>query len=153
MNRIIIFLSFVLILSSCRGRGSGPLQTGDAEAQTNEDQVHTGTVNPERVYVTIDPCSDCIKISELYKDKKTYSGKTIEVKGIATKFNPEIMDKNWVHIQDGSEYKDSFDLTITTEAIVQVGDTVTFKGRISLEKDFGFGYYYPVLMEEAVPVN
>jgi hypothetical protein len=59
------------------------------------------------------------------------------------------MGKNWVHIQDGTEYQGGFDLTITTDGQVAVGETVTFEGKIVLDKDFGYGYSYPVLMEEA----
>lgn len=153
MNKLLIFISILILLSSCKGRGSGPLVTGDDESMAESNQVHTGVVNTERLYVTIEPCNGCIKISELYKNKQTHSGNTIEVKGIVTKFNPEIMDINWVHLQDGSEYNDLFDLTITTESIVNVGDTVTFKGKITLDKDFGYGYFYPVLMEEAIPLR
>lgn len=32
---------------------------------------------------------------------------------------------------------------------VNVGDVVAFEGKISLNKDFGAGYAYDVLMEEA----
>jgi hypothetical protein len=58
------------------------------------------------------------------------------------------MEKNWVHIQDGTDYEGEFDLTITTSRSVSVGDTVTFEGTIALEKDFGYGYFYNILMEE-----
>jgi hypothetical protein len=59
------------------------------------------------------------------------------------------MDKNWVHLQDGTSDSDSFDLTVTTTDNVEVGDIATFKGKITLKKDFGAGYYYELIMEEA----
>jgi hypothetical protein len=59
------------------------------------------------------------------------------------------MGKNWVHIQDGTEYNGQYDLTITTQEKVNVGDVVVFEGIISLNKDFGFGYAYDILMENA----
>jgi hypothetical protein len=62
------------------------------------------------------------------------------------------MGKNWVHIQDGSEFQGGFDLTITTNIQVSVGETKTFEGKIVLDKDFGYGYLYSVLMEEGKPV-
>jgi hypothetical protein len=62
------------------------------------------------------------------------------------------MGKNWVHIQDGSEFQGGFDLTITTDKKVSLDDTVTFEGKIVLDKDFGYGYFYNVLMEEGKPV-
>ena len=153
MNKLFIVVTISLILSGCKGRGPGPLQTGDTDIQSSEGMVHKGAVNAERVYITVEPCKDCVKISDLFKSKKSYSGNTIEVRGFVTKFNPSIMETNWVHIQDGTEYQDIFDLTVTTDEMVQVGDTLTFKGKISLDKDFGYGYYYPVIMEDAVIVK
>jgi len=58
------------------------------------------------------------------------------------------MGKNWIHIQDGTEGEGVYDLTITSLQNVSVGDTVTFEGKIALDKDFGYGYFYNVLMEE-----
>jgi hypothetical protein len=80
--------------------------------------------------------------------KQAVSGKVIKVKGSVTKFNPQIMGKNWVHIQDGSEFQGTFDLTITTDLEVTLGQIMTFQGKIALDKDFGYGYSYKVLMEE-----
>ena len=62
------------------------------------------------------------------------------------------MGKNWVHIQDGTEFGGGFDITITTDKPASVGETVTFEGKIALDKDFGYGYFYSVLMEEGKPV-
>jgi hypothetical protein len=63
------------------------------------------------------------------------------------------MGKNWVHLQDGTSNNGAFDLTITTQALPKVNDEVTFKGTVTLEKDFGAGYYYDVIMEDAELVN
>jgi uncharacterized membrane protein YcgQ (UPF0703/DUF1980 family) len=90
-----------------------------------------------------------ITISELYKNKSTYAGKTVTIRGKVVRYNPVVMNKNWAHIQDGTEFSDLFDLTVTTMDSVAVGNTVTFKGIINLNKDFGSGYAYDVIMEEA----
>jgi hypothetical protein len=108
----------------------------------------SGTVKPEKIIVSIEAAEGGISIARLLETKADYSGKTVRVKGKVTKVNPEIMGKNWIHIQDGSEYNGEFDLTITTDVQPVVGDTVTFEGRITLKKDFGYGYFYDVLMEE-----
>jgi hypothetical protein len=63
------------------------------------------------------------------------------------------MGKNWVHIQDGTENQEGFDLTVTTDITVSVGETVTFEGKIALDKDFGYGYVYNVIMEEGKSVQ
>ena len=59
------------------------------------------------------------------------------------------MGKNWIHIQDGSGDSNNFDLTITTQDQAKVGDVVTFEGTIGTKKDFGYGYLYEVIMEDA----
>jgi hypothetical protein len=66
------------------------------------------------------------------------------------KYSPGIMNKNWVHIQDGTEYDGNYDLTVTTLSEFKVGDIVTLEGKIALDKDFGYGYIYDVLLEDAV---
>ena len=59
------------------------------------------------------------------------------------------MGKNWVHLQDGTGEPGNDDLLVTTQEEVAVGDVVVFEGTIVLNKDFGSGYSYEILMEEA----
>jgi hypothetical protein len=106
-----------------------------------------GRVVTEKINITIEPGEGCITIAKLIAEKAAYSEKTVRIKGKIVKFNQAIMDKNWVHLQDGSEFNGVFDLTITTDSQVTVGDIVTFEGKIILNKDFGYGYFYDVLME------
>ena len=87
-------------------------------------------------------------MAELFSAKKSFSGKSIIVKGKVVKVNDGIMNKNWVHIVDGTQFENKADLTITTIDSVNVGDIVTFKGVIILDKDFGQGYIYDILLEE-----
>ncbi len=98
----------------------------------------------------IEPVSGGITIAELYAQKEKYNGKTVTVRGKITKVNAKIMGRNWVHLQDGTEYNGVYDLTATTKLDFNVGDIVTLTGKIALNKDFGYGYKYEVLMEDAV---
>ena len=104
-------------------------------------------INKEEV--KLDPAPDGITISELYSKTSKYSGKSVKIKGKVVKFNPGIMKTNWVHIQDGTSHENNFDLTITTNDMVTVGDVFTFEGKVALDKDFGYGYTYKVLLENA----
>jgi len=88
-----------------------------------------------------------ITIAELYAGKDTYAGKTVKIRGEVVKFSAEIMGKNWVHLQDGSNNNGSFDITITTSDVTKIGDVVTFEGVVTLKKDFGAGYFYEVIVE------
>ena len=152
MKNLLPIVLFTLIIVSCKGPGSGPLVKESFENKASDKPVmgqqHQSQTVVTKADIKIVPCDDCITIGRLLADKKSFSGKTIKMKGVVTKINEEIMGKNWIHIQDGTEAEGVFDLTITTMQSAAVGDTVTFEGKISLDKDFGYGYFYSVLMEE-----
>jgi hypothetical protein len=57
------------------------------------------------------------------------------------------MNRNWIHLKDGS--KDEYDLVITSEHAIPEGHTVTLKGTVALNKDFGAGYKYAIIVEDA----
>lgn len=99
--------------------------------------------------ISVEPATGGISIADLYKNKDNYNEKPARIRGIVVKFNKNIMGKNWVHIQDGTSADDNFDLTITTMDEVSEGNIVTFEGTIRLNKDFGAGYAYDVIMEDA----
>ena len=66
------------------------------------------------------------------------------------KVNNGIMGRNWVHVEDGSKSGGNpLNLTVTTSLQIPVGSQVTLKGTIALDKDFGAGYRYPIIMENA----
>ncbi len=90
-------------------------------------------------------------IAEIYAGKAELGDKAVTVRGIVVKFSPQIMGTNWLHIQDGSgnvEAKTN-DLTVTSMAQVKVGDTVVASAPLTLNKDFGYGYKYDLIMEKA----
>lgn len=111
--------------------------------------AHQQNKTIQKLEVSIAPEEGIISIADLYAQKNELAGKAVHVKGKVAKFNQNIMGKNWVHIQDGSEFEGNFDLTITTSDIVAVGQVIEFKGTIALDKDFGAGYSYSLIMEEA----
>ncbi len=94
-----------------------------------------------------------VSIAELYAKKESLNGKPVKISGKVVKFSPMIMNRNWVHIQDGTKEGEHYDLTITTQEMVNVGDVVTFEGILSLNKDFGAGYFYDVILENGKLVN
>jgi hypothetical protein len=154
MKKLIISLTVLLALTACKGPRSGPLvkESFTKENPGMPEQTHTGQVKPEKIAITVEPCADCITIAKLLNNKQLYAGKVIKVRGAVTKFNPQIMGKNWVHLQDGTESEGGFDLTVTTDQPATPGETMTFEGKIVLDQDFGYGYVYSVLMEDAKPV-
>ncbi|MFY9150992.1 MAG: GW dipeptide domain-containing protein [Prolixibacteraceae bacterium] len=99
--------------------------------------------------ISVAPADGSVSIADLYAKRADFAGKTIKMKGQVVKVNDEVMGKNWIHIQDGTGSSDDFDLTITTMDKVAKDDVVTFEGTIALKKDFGYGYFYEVIMEDA----
>ena len=88
-------------------------------------------------------------IEEIFGSKAKLGGQQVKVRGKVVKYNSNILGKNWLHIRDGSGSEGSNDLVVTTSASVKVGDTVVVSGAISLNKDFGSGYKYAVIIEDA----
>ena len=94
-----------------------------------------------------------VSIAELYDKPSAYEGKKIRVKGEVAKFNAQIMERNWIHIQDGTEFEGKYDLTVTSQQNFMVGMVVTLEGILALNRDFGYGYSYELLLEEATAVE
>lgn len=90
-------------------------------------------------------------VAELWAEKASLNGKEIVVRGKVVKFLPGIMSRNWIHIQDGtgSAEKHDNDITVTTGEKATVGDVVTIKGTLAADKDFGAGYRYDAIVENA----
>ena len=96
----------------------------------------------------MDPPPGGITLSELFANKEKYNGQTVRVRGKCVKLNNMIMNRNWIHIQDGT-LEDDMDLTVTTTENVPLGAVVAFEGTIALNRDFGAGYKYEIIMENA----
>ena len=90
-------------------------------------------------------------IAYVYANKDALAGNEITLRGKVVKYNPGILGWNFIHIQDGSgdAAAGTNDLIVTTKAETAVGETLVLNGTIVLDKDFGAGYSYPVLMEDA----
>jgi hypothetical protein len=111
---------------------------------------HSGRVqNGQREDIKIQKAQGELTIAELFKNHTLYTGKKVKITGVVVKVNNGIMNRNWIHIQDGTNDAGSFDLTITSQDNVKVDDKVTFEGTIAVDKDFGAGYVYDVVLEDA----
>jgi ribosomal protein S17 len=89
------------------------------------------------------------KVADLYGSREKLSGADVAVRGKVVKFSPQIMGKNWIHLQDGSGAAGTNDLTVTTSGEAKVGDTVLVRGKLTVDKDFGMGYRYDLIIEDA----
>jgi hypothetical protein len=91
-------------------------------------------------------------VAEIMTKGAELKDKPVLVRGRVVKYNAAIMGRNWIHLRDGSgsAANGSNDLLVTTASQAKAGDVVTVKGIVRTDKDFGSGYTYKVLVEEAV---
>lgn len=124
------------------GGGGGTAMGGNPHGNQNVDVVVEQKTK-------LDPPPGGISIAELFANRKKYDGQTVRVIGRCVKLNNMIMNRNWIHLQDGSMKDKGTDLTVTTTENIPLGAVVSVEGKITLNKDFGAGYKYEIIMEEA----
>ena len=95
--------------------------------------------------------ADAKSVAEVWSARESLKDRNVVVRGKVVKFLGGIMGKNWIHLRDGSGSSDKADndVTVTTNDVAAVGDVVTVSGVVHVDKDFGAGYRYPVIIEEA----
>lgn len=111
-----------------------------------------GTVSPDtKVSVKKATGKNAYTISELYKNKAKLNKKKVVVRGKVVKVSSNIMSRNWVHLRDGSgsHATGDFNLVVTSKSIPAEGEVVLVNGTLYKGKDFGGGYKYDVIIEDA----
>ncbi|HEY5955748.1 MAG TPA: hypothetical protein VIV60_04310, partial [Polyangiaceae bacterium] len=90
-------------------------------------------------------------IAELFKQRKALSGKQVRVRGVVVKSTSGVLNRTFLHLRDGTGAPTSgdHDLTVTTDQEAPIGTTVVCEGTLTLERDFGAGYAYPIIIENA----
>jgi len=126
---------------------SGILNKGDSKVTSSAAEKEVIPTHTENIIEH----KGSVRIADLVKNPKNYVGKTIQISGKCVKINAGIMNRNWIHLKDGS--KDDFDLVVTSDTFIQEGTVVTMKALVTLNKDFGAGYKYDLILEEGVIVK
>jgi hypothetical protein len=116
--------------------------------------AHAGMGKPvdtENIKVTKATGANAKTVAEIITQAPSLKDKPVLVRGKVVKYNSGIMGKNWVHLRDGSgsAADNTNDLLVTSMNEVKIGDVVTAKGTVRTDKDFGSGYAYKVIIEEA----
>jgi hypothetical protein len=111
--------------------------------------IHSGSTTVEKQDISIEPLSDGLTIEKIFEVKSTLNEKLVKVKGKVVKYNRQIMKRNWIHIQDGTGTEKDYDLVITSQDEVKVGDIIIAEGKLATDKDFGAGYFFSVIIEDA----
>ena len=111
--------------------------------------IHSGAQSSVKQKISVTPLLDGKTVEQIFSEKADLDGKVVKVKGQVVKFNKQIMNRNWIHVQDGTGSGAEFDLVITSNDDVKVGDVIVAEGTVAIDKDFGAGYFFPVIIEEA----
>ena len=141
-NRIFDTLYLVTTLVS-KDHGLPPISSQTPKVSEEKDKPLTATSTDAQELRG--QFAGAIKIADLVKNPAAYEDKMVELTGECVKVNEGIMDLNWIHLKDGSQ--DDYDLVITTMESVQKGTTITVRAIVALNKDFGSGYMYSILLE------
>jgi len=95
---------------------------------------------------------DTYTVEEIHMWRKNLQGQTIALEASVFKVSKGIMKRDWVHLGDGTgnEQKLTDDLVFTAATTnIKSGDKVLAKGTVAVDKDFGYGYFYPVIIQNA----
>lgn len=94
---------------------------------------------------------DARTIAELYAQKDALKDKPVLIRGKVVKDNAHILGKNWIHLRDGSgsQDKNNNDIAVTTLDDTALGEVITARGTVHLNRDFGAGYTYTVIVEDS----
>jgi hypothetical protein len=119
--------------------------------QTRGSSSHA-TVSFTKLKVEKSNAQNGYTVGELFAKGASLNKQKVTVKGQVVKVNPDIMGKNWLHIQDGTGdlAKNTHDLVVTSADIAEKGAIISLEGILAADKDFGSGYRYDVIVEDAV---
>ncbi|HEY5975426.1 MAG TPA: DNA-binding protein [Geobacteraceae bacterium] len=90
-------------------------------------------------------------VAEVFAKRDALADKPVVVRAQVVKVTPSVMDRTWVHLEDGSgsRLKGDYKLVVTTTVMPTLGDIVTVSGNLHKDRDFGGGYKYEVIIEDA----
>lgn len=93
---------------------------------------------------------DTLSVKEAMQSCMTLSGKNIKIRGKVVKATPDILERNWIHIQDGTgEGSEVGRIVFTSKELPKVGEIVTASGVVAVDKNFGSGYVYKIIVENS----
>lgn len=90
-------------------------------------------------------------VAEVFAKSRKLEKKQVVIRGRVVNVAERIMKKNWIHIEDGtgSKARKTDNLVVTSKQLPKVGDVVTVTGTLYNNLDFGSGYRYKVLIQDA----
>ena len=93
--------------------------------------------------------AETVSVEDLHAQRAELAAQQVTITGKVIKVNNGIMRRNFIHLQDGTGSGDSDRVIVTSQQTAEVGAQITAVGTVKLDTDFGMGYFYPALVEEA----
>jgi predicted small lipoprotein YifL len=90
-----------------------------------------------------------LTVAEVLAGGSELVGKQVKVRGKVVKINRQIMERNWLHIQDGTGTEPDNDLTVTCLDDANAGDTVLIVGTVARNSATFHGGPEKVVVENA----
>lgn len=140
------FESIVFATSIMVGGADQPFDAASQKAPADHTKVAPGVVTD---FSDVTKAEGGKTVEEVYAQRAELNAKEVLVRGKVVKYMSGIMGKNWLHVKDGTGSQGTDDLVVTTMETAAVGDKVLVKGVVASDKDFGSGYRYDVIVEEA----
>jgi len=114
---------------------------GSTAAVTAAEDVKVEKAEGENAY----------SVGEIFAKRQDLDKQKVLIRAKVVKVSPMIMGKNWLHLQDGTgdAASKTHDLVVTTMAEAEKGAVVVIEGTVAADKDFGSGYRYDVIVEDA----
>jgi hypothetical protein len=154
LNRTFDFIFFV---STVQVNGEFPNRSNSRQLPKGHGPIDKKMIEKKMIKVepgSIKKAEGGYTVAECHAGKGTLDGKVIKIRGRVIKFSQGILRRNWIHLKDGTgDYeKATNDLTITTQQMVEKGDLILVTGKIAYDKNYGAGYAYKVIVEDAAIV-
>lgn len=124
-------------------------RTRPAAGNQRTSMIHPKIESMQNKDLKIERLKDGKTVEQIFSEKDKIAGNKVKIRGKVIKYNPEIMNRNWIHLQDGTSSGENFDLMVTSSDSAEVGKVVVVEGIVAVNKDFGSGYVYQVMIENA----
>jgi len=127
-------------------------QTAPPTAAMGASGGSLGAITPFKdITVTKSNAANGYTVEELFAQAKKLNGQKISLRGLVTKVSANIMGRNWIHLQDGTgdPMQNTHDIVATSTELPEINSKITIEGVVAAEKDFGAGYKYAVIIEQA----
>ena len=115
-----------------------------------------GAVTPlQEITVTKSSAANGYSVEEIFSQTKKLNGQKVSLRGVVTKVSANIMGRNWIHLQDGTgnPMQNTHDIVATSSELPELNSEITVEGIIAAEKDFGAGYKYAAIIEQATIIK